>query len=47
MARFDQQGMSAGIEPRKAATKQSDVEIAALEIGAVHIRDFQFAAPRA
>ena len=46
MAGFDQRGVGAGIEPRKAAAEHLDKQIAALEIGAVDVGDLQFAALR-
>ncbi|MNO05196.1 hypothetical protein D3C81_2264950 [compost metagenome] len=43
LARFEQGFMRARIEPGHAAPHQLDVQLPALQIGAVDIRDFQFA----
>ena len=46
MARLDKRGMRAGVEPGKAAAEHLDMEIAALEIGAVDVGDLELAARR-
>jgi hypothetical protein len=46
MAGLDQRGMRAGIEPGKAAAEHLDIQIAALEIGVVDVRDLDLAAGR-
>jgi hypothetical protein len=46
VARLDQRGMGAGVEPGKAAAEQLHEEIAAIEVGAVDIGNLDLAARR-
>ena len=44
VARFDERSMGAGVEPGEAAAENLDEQVAALEIGAVDVGDFELAA---
>jgi hypothetical protein len=43
VARFDERSMRSGVEPGEAAPENLDEQVAALEIGAVDVGDFEFA----
>ena len=44
IGRLHQRVVRAGIEPRDAAPELFDVELSALEVGAIHIGDLELAA---
>ena len=46
MARLDERGVGAGVEPGEAAAEQLDEKIAAFEIGAIDVGDFELASRR-
>ena len=44
--RLEQRLVRAGVEPGDAAPEQLDVQLSALEVGAVHVGDLELAARR-